>query len=61
MNKKNKDINPTNKLTADDIDIMTKKKHHKKDSINNKWISSLKQDPVTDEQSHVQLNYKQFK
>lgn len=29
--------------------------------VNNSWISAMKQDPSTDEQSHVQLNYRQYK
>lgn len=29
--------------------------------MNNSWISAMKQDPSTDEQSHVQLNYRQYK
>ena len=28
----------------------------KKSEMNNSWISAMKQDPSTDEQSHVQLN-----
>ena len=33
----------------------------KKSEMNNILISAMKQDPSTDEQSHVQLNYRQYK
>ncbi len=33
----------------------------KKSAENNSWISAMHQDPSTDEQSHVQLNYRQYK
>ncbi|WP_455543903.1 hypothetical protein [Intestinibacter sp.] len=33
----------------------------KKSEVNNSWVSAMRQDPSTDEQSHVQVNYRQFK
>lgn len=32
-----------------------------KTATDNQWTSALKQDPVTDEQSHVQTDYRQLK
>ena len=33
----------------------------KKSEVNNSWVSAMHEDPSTDEQSHVQLNYRQYK
>ena len=45
----------------------TVKKHQehvdfeKKSEVNNSWVSAMHQDPSTDEQSHVQVHYRQYK
>ena len=54
---KNKIKNKSNKNAID----LENKKEFKERYEDNKWISALKQDPVTDEQSHVQTDYRQLK
>ena len=59
MHKKHKQ-NSKNKNNKSSIDLENKKEF-KERYEDNKWISALKQDPVTDEQSHVQTDYRQLR
>ena len=56
-NHKNKIKNKSNKNAID----LENKKEFKERYEDNTWISALKQDPVTDEQSHVQTDYRQLR
>lgn len=48
------------KNNKNEIDLENKKEFKERPE-DNKWNSALKQDPVTDEQSHVQTDYRQLK
>lgn len=59
MHKKHKQ-NSKNKNNKSAIDLENKKEFEERYK-DNKWVSAFKQDPVTDEQSHVQTDYRQLK
>ena len=48
------------KNNKNEIDLENKKEFKDRPE-DNKWNSALKQDPVTDEQSHVQTDYRQLR
>lgn len=60
MHKKHTKKSKSYNSNKNAIDIENNKKFEEK-SESNRWISALKQDPVTDEQSHVQTNYRQLR
>ena len=55
MHKKSTEKSKNHKRTIKKAEI----KH--KTATDNQWTSALKQDPVTDQQAHVQTDYRQLK